>query len=101
MSRLRRLVPQGALNSSVIQTDEMGGVKVSAAFLLEQSGFEKGFCISGSQAAISTQHSLAIVNRGGATAAEVIELAGLITRTVSRKFDIHLIPEPVFVGLEL
>ncbi|MCO8190312.1 UDP-N-acetylmuramate dehydrogenase [Tropheryma whipplei] len=101
LSRLRRLVPQGALNSSVIQTDEMGGVKVSAAFLLEQSGFEKGFCISGSQAAISTQHSLAIVNRGGATAAEVIELAGLITRTVSRKFDIHLIPEPVFVGLEL
>jgi UDP-N-acetylmuramate dehydrogenase len=70
--------------------------KVSAAWLVERSGFAKGF---GSQrVGISAKHVLAIVNRGGATAAEVLALKEQIQQRVEEIWGIRLDPEPVLVG---
>jgi UDP-N-acetylmuramate dehydrogenase len=71
-------------------------VKIPAAWLIETSGFHKGFQLR--RAGISTKHSLALINRGGAAAAEIIEMKNLIQSEVEEKFGIRLIPEPVFVG---
>jgi UDP-N-acetylmuramate dehydrogenase len=73
-----------------------GGVKLSAAWLIEHAGFPKGF--THERAGISTKHTLAIVNRGGATAKEVLELVRMIQQKVREKFGIELQPEPNFVG---
>lgn len=74
-----------------------GGVKTSAAWLIEHAGFTKGFALEGSRAALSSKHTLAITNRGGATAAQVLELAEHITAGVREAFGIDLVPEPVIV----
>jgi UDP-N-acetylmuramate dehydrogenase len=50
------------------------------------------------RAAVSTRHTLALVNRGGATAEELLALAREIQETVSARFGVMLRPEPVFVG---
>jgi UDP-N-acetylmuramate dehydrogenase len=73
-------------------------VKLSAAWLIEQSGIDKGFSLPGSKAAISQKHALAITNRGGATADEVVELARYIQERVAAKFGINLVPEPNLIG---
>jgi UDP-N-acetylmuramate dehydrogenase len=73
-----------------------GFVKIPAAWLVEQSGFSKGFALGA--AGISTRHTLALVNRGGATAKDVIALRDRILETVEAKFQIRLEPEPVWVG---
>ncbi len=70
--------------------------KVSAAWLVEHSGFSKGYRLG--RAAISRKHALAMVNRGGATAAEVLALKEQIQARVQEIWGIHLEPEPVFVG---
>jgi UDP-N-acetylmuramate dehydrogenase len=71
-------------------------VKIPAAWLIEQAGFLRGFAIG--NAGISTKHTLALVNRGGATASEILALAAEIRSTVEKKFGVVLQPEPVFVG---
>lgn len=71
--------------------------KVSAAWLVENSGFRKGY-VKG-RVAISSKHALAIVNRGGATAAEVIELRDAIQSSVKETWGVTLNSEPVFVGI--
>ncbi|MFJ2553616.1 UDP-N-acetylmuramate dehydrogenase [Microbacterium sp. NPDC087591] len=76
-------------------------VKVSAAWLIEQAGIRKGFKLPRSRAAVSTKHALALTNRGGATAAEVAELARFIQSRVHAEFGLVLQPEPVLVGVEL
>ena len=73
-----------------------GKVKIPAAWLIEQAGFRKGFVFG--NAGISTNHSLAITNRGTATAAEIVALKNLIQKSVLDKFGISLQPEPIFVG---
>lgn len=75
-----------------------GLVKLPAAWLVEQSGFAKGF--TAGAVGISRRHSLAIVNRGGATAADIVLLKNQIQRAVFDLFGIELRPEPVFVGFE-
>lgn len=70
--------------------------KVPAAWLVEQAGFAKGY-IRGA-VGISPRHALAIVNLGGATAAEIIALRDDIQRAVRDRFGIELHPEPVFLG---
>jgi UDP-N-acetylmuramate dehydrogenase len=70
--------------------------KVSAAWLVEHSGFSKGF-ISGN-VGISRKHALAIINRGKATASEVVALKNHIQDRVKDIWDVNLEPEPVFVG---
>ena len=71
-------------------------VKLSAAWLIEHSGFCKGYALG--RAGISGKHALAIVNRGGASAKEIINLMELIQKRVRETFDILLQSEPVFVG---
>jgi UDP-N-acetylmuramate dehydrogenase len=71
-------------------------VKVPAAWLIEQAGFRKGFALGA--AGISTRHTLALINRGGATAAEILALAGRISEAVEGRFGIELEREPVLLG---
>lgn len=77
------------------------GVKASAAWLIGAAGIERGFALPGSRAAISTRHALALCNRGGATAAEIVDLAREVRARVAAEFGITLEPEPVLVGLSL
>lgn len=76
-------------------------VKLSAAWLIEHSGVERGFRLPGSGAAISSKHTLAIVNRGAASAADVAELARYVVQRVQAEFGVLLVPEPNLYGLEL
>ncbi|WP_285114097.1 UDP-N-acetylmuramate dehydrogenase [Leifsonia sp. fls2-241-R2A-40a] len=76
-------------------------VKLSAAWLIENAGIRRGFALPGSSAGISSKHTLAIVNRGGATGADVAQLASFIQARVQAEFGVVLQPEPVLVGLEL
>ncbi|ALX65578.1 UDP-N-acetylmuramate dehydrogenase [Microbacterium sp. XT11] len=80
---------------------EASDVKVSAAWLIEHAGIRKGFKLPRSRASVSTKHALALTNRGGATAAEVSELARFIQSRVHAEFGLVLQPEPVLVGVEL
>ena len=75
-----------------------GLAKIPAAWLIERSGFYKGFRMG--NAGISENHSLALVNLGGAAAAEILELKNAIQSGVSERFAIELVPEPIFVGFE-
>ncbi len=72
--------------------------KVSAAWLVENSGFKKGY--TRGPVGISRKHALAIVNRGGAKAADIIALKNEIQQGVGEKWGIQLQPEPVFVGFD-
>jgi UDP-N-acetylmuramate dehydrogenase len=73
-----------------------GQVKLPAAWLIEQSGFSKGFALGA--AGISSRHTLALINRGGGRAAEILALAGQISSAVEGRFGIRLEMEPVMVG---
>ena len=73
-----------------------GFVKIPAAWLVEQAGFRKGFALGA--AGISSRHTLALVNRGGATAREILALRDQIVAAVEARFGIRLEPEPVWVG---
>jgi UDP-N-acetylmuramate dehydrogenase len=73
-----------------------GKVKLAAAWLLEQAGFAKGY--GSGRAGISSQHTLALVNRGGATAKEVFELSEEIVAGVEERFGVKLEREPVYLG---
>ena len=74
----------------------MGRVKLPAAWLIEHAGFAKGFALG--RAGISSRHTLALINRGGATAADLLALRDLIIAGVQEKFRIELKMEPVMVG---
>lgn len=71
--------------------------KVSAAWLVEHAGFARGH--SQGHVGISTKHTLALVNRGDATAAELVSLKDQIQNRVEELWGIHLEVEPVFVGI--
>ena len=70
--------------------------KVSAAWLVEHSGFARGYGFG--NVGISSKHALALVNRGGATAGEVIALQEQIQHRVQEIWGVRLEPEPVMVG---
>jgi UDP-N-acetylmuramate dehydrogenase len=71
-------------------------VKLAAAWLVEQAGFHKGFAMG--RAAISSRHTLALVNLGGATAVELIALRDAVATAVQDKFAVQLEQEPVMLG---
>jgi UDP-N-acetylmuramate dehydrogenase len=73
-----------------------GRVKTSAAWLIERAGFHRGY--GNGRVGISTKHTLALVNRGGATTAELMGLAREIDAGVRERFGVALHPEPVLVG---
>jgi UDP-N-acetylmuramate dehydrogenase len=72
-----------------------GMTKLSAAWLIEKAGFTKGYTVG--RAGISTKHALALVNRGGATAQELLALAHEIQRGVRDALGVQLEPEPVII----
>ena len=73
-----------------------GRVKTSAAWLIEHAGVSKGFTIG--NAGVSTKHTLALTNRGQATAKELLTLATHVRTQVRQSFDITLVNEPVLVN---
>lgn len=73
-------------------------MKLSAAWLIEQAGFHKGF-VHGN-AGLSFKHTLAVINRGGGTAREVLELVTMIQEGVRKRFGVKIQPEPNLVGFE-
>jgi UDP-N-acetylmuramate dehydrogenase len=74
-----------------------GRLKTSAAWLVENAGFAKGFGLN-DRATLSTKHTLALTNRGSASAADLLELRDHIRNGVAAKFGIHLEPEPVIIA---
>jgi UDP-N-acetylmuramate dehydrogenase len=73
-----------------------GEVKLSAAWLIERAGFQKGYVLG--NAGISSRHTLALINRGGASAAEIVALRNQVTAAVASRFAVRLEPEPVWLG---
>ncbi len=71
-------------------------MKIPAAWLIEQAGFAKGYTMGA--AGISSRHTLALVNRGDASAKEVLALAEKISGEVEARFGIRLQREPELVG---
>ncbi len=83
-----------------LEADDVN-VKLSAAWLIERAGIPRGFALPGSDAAISSKHTLAIINRGTATADQVAELARYVRTRVLAQFGVLLQPEPVAIGVTL
>jgi UDP-N-acetylmuramate dehydrogenase len=84
-------------------------VKLSAAWLIEHAGFSKGFGLAddagraaaGGRASLSTKHTLAVTNRGGATTSDLLAVARLVRDGVERAFGIRLEPEPLLIDCTL
>lgn len=93
--RVRKFAAQAGVAVRVFAAEE-GRVKIPAAWLIEQAGFVKGYAMGA--AGISSRHTLALINRGGATSAEILALAEKIRQAVEEKFGIKLEIEPERVG---
>ncbi len=78
-------------------------VKTSAAWLIDHAGFAKGYVapLAGTRVSLSTKHTLAVTNRGGATTDELLSLARTVRDGVEAAYGIRLVNEPVLVGCEL
>ncbi|QSZ49751.1 UDP-N-acetylmuramate dehydrogenase [Arthrobacter sp. D5-1] len=81
-----------------------GLIKLSAAWLIDHAGFGKGFgleesSVSGGRASLSTKHTLAITNRGTASAADMVAIAREVRAGVVERYGIELHPEPLLIGL--
>jgi UDP-N-acetylmuramate dehydrogenase len=76
-----------------------GTVKTSAAWLIEHAGFAKGY--GNDRVSLSTKHTLALTNRGGATTADLLALAGEVRDGVRQRFGVVLVNEPTLVGCTL
>jgi UDP-N-acetylmuramate dehydrogenase len=77
-----------------------GLVKVPAAWLIEHSGFAKGYGAPG-QARVSSKHTLALINAGEATTANLLALAREIVSGVRAAYGVTLTPEPILIGVTL
>lgn len=95
LARYAQMVANSEISVPNFKADP-GTVKIPAAWLIEHAGFSKGF-VHGN-VGISSKHSLAIINRGGASAAEILELRSMIQKRVREEFAVDLETEPVFVG---
>ncbi len=78
-----------------------GTIKTSAAWLIEQAGYRRGFTAAEGQVSLSTKHTLALTNRGGATTSQLLDLARELRGGVEARFGISLEPEPTLVGCRL
>jgi UDP-N-acetylmuramate dehydrogenase len=92
-------VPEGA--PAYPQPD--GSVKTSAAWLIEHAGFGKGHGLDarGGRVSLSTKHTLALTNRGGASTADLLDLAREVRAGVRDAYGIELVNEPVMLGCSL
>lgn len=98
-----RVLPLESFDGAALRSHEVHEqrLKLSAAWLIEHSGIRRGFTLPGSNAAISSKHTLAIINTGGATAEQVAELARYVQSRVSNEFGVILQPEPMLIGVQL
>lgn len=89
-----------ALDENAPRFPAAAGVKLSAAWLITHSGFDRGFGghLTGGRCTLSTKHSLAVTNRGGARAEDVLTVARTVRDGVEREFGITLQAEPILVG---
>ncbi|WP_020662968.1 UDP-N-acetylmuramate dehydrogenase [Amycolatopsis benzoatilytica] len=78
-----------------------GGVKLSAAWLIERAGFGKGYPGPGERVSLSTKHTLALTNRGAASTADLLALAREVRDGVEARFGVRLHPEPLLVNCSL
>jgi UDP-N-acetylmuramate dehydrogenase len=92
---------KSAIEGSVPNYPAPDGVKLAAGWLVERAGFDKGYPGDGAPVRLSTKHALALTNRGGATAADVIGLARTVRDGVRTTFGIELTPEPALIGCSL
>ncbi len=81
-----------------LQSD--GKVKLSAGWLIEKSGFPKGYIYKDGKVGLSQKHALAIINRGGASASDAMEFSKVIQEKVLSSFGVNLEPEVVFIGFD-
>ncbi len=92
----------GDVGNTVPHYPAPDGVKLAAGWLVERAGFAKGYPDdAGARCRLSTKHALALTNRGGATAEDVIALARVVRDRVRVVFGITLQPEPVLLGCRL
>ena len=106
--RMRLAARHGAIEDMPVYPTEdspKGGaarLKLSAAWLMERSGFSKGHIFNQTQGrvALSTNHVLALINREDARAEDFVLAAGVVQRQVAERTGIALEPEPVFIGFE-
>ncbi len=93
-------MPRHAVLSTVSGEDKE---KLSAAWLIERAGFAKGYPgeESGAKATLSTKHTLALTNRGEATADDIVALARDIRAGVQKAFGVTLEPEPIWLGVSI
>ena len=75
---------------------DSGRKKLSAAWLVERAGFSKGYRLGA--AGLSTKHTLALTNRGGATCADILRLEERVRGRVLERFGVMLEREPVLLG---
>ena len=95
-------LPEDAPRFSATLPDGTPGVKTSAAWLIDHAGFHKGYKTSeNATAGLSIMHTLALTNRGGASAADIVNLAKTVQDGVERAYGIRLVPEPVVIGMSL
>ena len=95
-------LPEDAPRFDAALPDGTPGVKTSAAWLIDHAGFHKGFkTAEDAKAGLSTMHTLALTNRGGAQASDVADLARAVQDGVEAAFGVRLVPEPVVVGMDL
>ena len=95
---LRRVRERGIVEPRPADPAGAGFRKLSAAWLIERAGFSRGWSLG--PAGLSSRHTLALINRGGATAADLLAAAGKIRRGVLEVFGVCLVPEPVFIGFD-
>ena len=95
-------MPRHAVPASGTASGE-GKEKLSAAWLIERAGFAKGYPGegAGARATLSTKHTLALTNRGGATADDIVALARDIRAGVQKAFGVTLEPEPIWLGVSI
>jgi UDP-N-acetylmuramate dehydrogenase len=93
---VQRIAASSGIPLRTFPTDD-GRVKIPAAWLIEQAGFRKGYAMGA--AGISSRHTLALTNRGGASAEEILALAEKIAAAVESRFGIRLEREPELVGI--
>lgn len=89
----------GAQSTPPAWPEDDGRVKTSAAWLIEHAGFGRGY--GDGRVGISGKHTLALVNRGGATTEELLALARTVRHGVADAFGVTLNPEPTLVGVSL
>jgi len=94
-------VPRFPLGDSEVGDENATRVQIPAAWLIENSGFTKGWGLPGSGAEVSHLHCLALTNRGQATAQDIVELAQTVRQGVREKFGLELVPEPNLIGVEI